>query len=316
MNPGGPDGIVLIDKPAGWTSHDVVAKLRGAFKTRKVGHSGTLDPMATGLLVIGVGRGTKLMTHLVGLPKVYEAEITFGSTTTTLDAEGDTVDEFDMAGVGPDAVLQAAKLFLGWIDQVPPMVSAIRVDGKRLHQYAREGIEVERKARRVEIQQFDLTPTSDPLIWNATVACSSGTYIRSLAADLGTALGGGAHLSALRRTQVGPYDVAESEELTIESVADPSPQDPHKRPRTRIGAPTLHPMTVGVRHLPNIAVEGELLWRVRNGQVLTIEELGLAPDATGLTAILDTQGDVVAIYEPYQVGRLKPSVVLIPSTGE
>ena len=189
---GGPDGVAVVDKDAGWTSHDVVAKARGILGTRKVGHSGTLDPDATGVLVLGVGRGTRLLRFLQLLPKSYEAEITFGTETSTLDAAGEVVATHDMTGLDPDAVRRGAAALTGDIEQVPPMVSALKVGGRRLHELAREGIEVEREARPVHVSRFDVEPTSDPLVWRAVVDCSSGTYVRSLAADLGHALGGGA----------------------------------------------------------------------------------------------------------------------------
>src|SRR5688572_30721126 len=198
--PAGPHGLAVIDKPPGWTSHDVVAKLRGVLGTRKVGHAGTLDPDATGVLLVGVGRVTRLLRYLSEAGKAYEGEIVLGVETSTLDAAGEVTATHDMSAVTGEQVLAAAAGFLGAIEQVPPMVSAIKVDGKRLHQLAREGIEVERKARPIAIERFDVSPTDDPLVWRCAVDCSSGTYIRSLAADLGTALGGGAHLRALRRT--------------------------------------------------------------------------------------------------------------------
>src|ERR1700761_288099 len=170
--PPGPDGVAIVDKDAGWTSHDVVAKSRGILGTRKVGHSGTLDPDATGVLVLGVGRATRLLRFLQLLSKSYEAEICFGTATTTLDASGDVVATADMSGLGADDVVAAAGPLTGDILQVPPMVSALKVDGRRLHELAREGIEVEREPRPVHVSRFDLTPTDDPLRWRATGDCS------------------------------------------------------------------------------------------------------------------------------------------------
>jgi tRNA pseudouridine55 synthase len=188
----GPHGVVVIDKPAGWTSHDVVAKSRGVLGTRKVGHSGTLDPDATGVLVLGVGHATRLLRFLTELPKQYEGEIVLGTETTTLDAAGEVTATHDMSSVTDDQVRTEAAKLTGDLMQVPPMVSAIKIDGKRLHELAREGKEVERPPRPVRVDRFTVEPVpGEPLVWRCVVECSSGTYIRSLAADLGNALGGG-----------------------------------------------------------------------------------------------------------------------------
>ena len=205
MTDPGPTGLCVVDKPAGWTSHDVVAKARGMLGTRKVGHAGTLDPLATGVLVLGVGRATRLLTFLTGASKTYEATISFGTETDSLDADGEVTATHAMDGLDPAAVRAAAASLTGDLMQVPPMVSAIKVDGRRLHQLAREGKEVERAPRPVTVSRFDVAPTDDPMVWTAVVDCSSGTYVRVLAADLGHAVGGGAHLAALRRTAVGPF---------------------------------------------------------------------------------------------------------------
>src|SRR4051794_25486619 len=202
------DGVVAVDKPAGWTSHDVVAKSRGLLGTKKVGHAGTLDPSATGVLVLGVGRATRLLRYLGDLPKAYVGELVLGTETTTLDAEGDVVRTHDMAGVTLDDVRAAAAGFVGPILQVPPMVSAVKVDGKKLYELARAGVEIEREARPVTIHSIAVDEGPEPGVHRLTVSCSGGTYVRVLAADIGTALGGGAHLRALRRTAVGGFDLA------------------------------------------------------------------------------------------------------------
>ena len=196
-------GIVILDKPAGWTSHDVVAKSRGVLGTPRVGHSGTLDPDATGVLVLGVGRATRLLRFLQGLPKSYSCEVVLGVETSTLDAAGEVTASHDMSAVTPAAVEAAAATLRGDILQVPPMVSAIKIGGRRLHEMARAGEEIERPPRPVRIDRFDLEPTDDPMVYRAIVDCSSGTYVRSLAADLGAALGGGAHLRGARRSDDG-----------------------------------------------------------------------------------------------------------------
>lgn len=284
----GPTGLCIVDKPSGWTSHDVVAKSRKLLGTRRVGHAGTLDPMATGVLVLGVGRATRLLTFITGVGKVYEARITFGTETDSLDADGQVTATHDMAELSPDAVVAAAAMLTGPILQIPPMVSAIQVDGRRLHELAREGIEVERAPRPVTVARFDVTPTEDPLVWDAVVECSSGTYVRSLAADLGTALGGGAHLSALRRTAVGPFTLDEAQPLGEEL--------------------SLMPALEGVRHLGAAVVDDRLAGFVRNGRVLDADELGVTGD--GPWSISDTSGELLAVYQAHRDGTAKPAIVL------
>ena len=203
----GPDGLIVVDKEAGWTSHDVVAKSRGLLGTRKVGHAGTLDPDATGVLLLGVGKATKLLRFLSPLGKAYVGEVVLGTETSTLDAAGDVTATHDMGGVTLTDVRSAAAAFVGDIEQIPPMVSAVKIDGKRLYELARQGIEVERAPRPVTIRSLEVLPGPDDEggVFTVVVSCSSGTYIRTLAADIGTALGGGAHLRNLRRTSVGPF---------------------------------------------------------------------------------------------------------------
>ncbi|MBW3557661.1 MAG: tRNA pseudouridine(55) synthase TruB [Actinobacteria bacterium] len=219
------DGLVVVDKAPGWTSHDVVAKCRGIFGQRRIGHSGTLDPDATGVLLVGLGRVTRLLRFLTDLPKTYTAEVVLGVATSTLDASGEVVAEWDMSGIRSEDVRVAAGGLTGPILQVPPMVSAVQVGGRRLHELARAGVEVEREARPVTVHRFVVVDTDEPLVFGVEVQCSSGTYIRTLAADLGTALGGGAHLRNLRRTAIGSFTEAQAvplEELAAESVLPPA----------------------------------------------------------------------------------------------
>ena len=194
-------GMLIIDKPAGMTSHDVVARLRKRFGERRIGHAGTLDPDATGVLVVGVGKATRLLRFASVSFKTYEVEIVLGTETDTLDASGEVVAHHEMF-VDKAAVMAAAKELTGAIEQIPPMVSARRVNGRRLHELARAGVEIEREARPVTITRFDVAPTEDPLVWCATIECSVGTYIRTLGADLGTALGGGAHIPTRRSSDL------------------------------------------------------------------------------------------------------------------
>ena len=210
-----PDGLLVVDKPAGWTSHDVVGRVRRLAQTRKVGHAGTLDPMATGVLVLGIGRATRLLGHLSLTDKTYDATIRLGVTTVTDDAEGEVVETRDASGVG-DVQEQLAAL-TGEIEQVPSSVSAVKVGGVRSYARVRAGEQVELAARRVTVSELTLLERrGDDL--DVRVTCSSGTYVRALARDLGSALGVGAHLTALRRTRVGPFDLAQAR--TLEELAD------------------------------------------------------------------------------------------------
>jgi tRNA pseudouridine55 synthase len=207
------DGLVVVDKPAGFTSHDVVAVMRGVARTRRVGHAGTLDPMATGVLVLGLGRATRLLGHLALTEKEYEGTIRLGRTTVTDDAEGDVTGSAGARGVDPAAVEAGVTALTGDLMQVPAQVSAIKIDGQRAYRRVRAGEDVEIPARPVTVRSFTVRDTRETtaddgtalLDLDVTVVCSSGTYIRSLARDLGAGLGTGGHLTALRRTRVGPY---------------------------------------------------------------------------------------------------------------
>lgn len=286
----GPDGLAVIDKAAGWTSHDVVAKARGILGTRKVGHSGTLDPDATGVLLLGVGRVTRLLRYL-GLPaKRYTGVVVLGTATTTLDASGEVTGTWDMAGVDLDAVREVAATLTGDILQVPPMVSAVQVGGRRLHELAREGIEVERAARPVTVHAFEVGSPVELGCFPIEVECSSGTYIRSLAADLGTALGGGAHLRDLRRTAIGTFTVDEAvalEALTVERLLTPAE---------------------ALRDLPGVVVDDAVATDVAHGKVLPAEVLGVSGE--GPWPVLAADGRLLAVYEPHRGGTVKPGVVV------
>ncbi|MET9549735.1 MULTISPECIES: tRNA pseudouridine(55) synthase TruB [unclassified Streptomyces] len=230
-----PDGLVIVDKPSGFTSHDVVAKMRGIAKTRRVGHAGTLDPMATGVLVLGVERATKLLGHLALTEKEYLGTIRLGQNTLTDDAEGEITSSADASGIAREAIDAGIAKLSGDIMQVPSKVSAIKIDGKRSYARARKGEDFEIPARPVTISAFTVYDVRDAVAEDGTpvldlvvsVVCSSGTYIRALARDLGADLGVGGHLTALRRTRVGPYklDAAKTldqlqEELTVMPVAE------------------------------------------------------------------------------------------------
>jgi tRNA pseudouridine55 synthase len=215
-----PSGLIIVDKPAGLTSHDVVARIRRIAGTRKVGHAGTLDPMATGVLVVGVEKATRLLGYLTLTEKVYLATIRLGQATSTDDAEGEIVSAAPRP-VGDDELHAAVAKLTGEIQQVPPQVSAIKVNGQRAYKLTRAGAAPELAARPVTVHEFVVTatrPAGDFVDVDATIRCTSGTYIRSLARDLGAALGTGGHLTALRRTRVGPYDEAQAR--TLESLSE------------------------------------------------------------------------------------------------
>jgi len=209
-------GLLVVDKDAGLTSHDVVAKCRKAFNTRRVGHAGTLDPMATGVLVIGIERATKLLGLLSLTTKSYTATIRLGQSTTTDDAEGEVMATVDASGVADEEIAAVIATLTGDIEQVPAKVSAIKVDGRRAHTLVRTGAEFELKARQVTVHRFDVLETrrtGEFVDLEVEVDCSSGTYIRSLARDLGAALGVGGHLTTLRRTAVGPFTLEHSRKI-------------------------------------------------------------------------------------------------------
>jgi tRNA pseudouridine55 synthase len=277
-------GIAVVDKPAGVTSHDVVAMLRRRFDERQVGHGGTLDPSATGVLVVAVGKATKLLRFVEKTTKAYLGEIVLGSETNTLDADGEVTETYDMSGVTIEQARDAvAEHLLGDIEQIPPMVSAIKIDGKRLHELAREGIEVERPARPVTIFSFQLMPTDDPMVFLAAVECTAGTYIRTLAADLGTLLGGGAHLRNLRRTAVGRFTIGEA-----------APPDEC----------VLLPVEEAVRTLARVDINDRIEGFVANGRVLP------RWDGDGPWALFRPDGSLAAVYEAHGADEAKPMVVV------
>ena len=210
--PDGIDGLVVVEKEAGWTSHDVVARCRRIYGQRRIGHAGTLDPDATGILLVGLGRATRLLRYLTDREKSYTCEVVLGQTTSTLDASGETTGTFAV-DYKDGALEEAVGSLTGPLLQIPPMVSAVKIDGKRLHELARQGIEIDRPARPVTVFDLVVTPTQDPAVLLMDATVSSGTYIRVLAADLGAALGGGAHLRNLRRYRSGSFSEREARTL-------------------------------------------------------------------------------------------------------
>ena len=211
-------GIVIVDKPGGMTSHDVVGRCRRFFGTRKVGHAGTLDPMATGVLVIGIERATKILGLIAGTSKSYDATIRLGQSTSTDDAEGEVLQTVSARHCTDEAIGEAVAALRGDIEQTPSAVSAVKIGGKRAYQLVREGHQVELAARRVRIDRFDIVQirrAGDLIDVDVTVDCSSGTYIRALARDVGGTLGVGGHLTALRRTRVGGFGLDQARTLTV-----------------------------------------------------------------------------------------------------
>ena len=286
-------GCLIVDKPAGWTSHDVVARIRRLLGTRRVGHAGTLDPDATGVLVIGVGRATRLLRFATLLRKTYIGEVVLGVATSTLDASGEVTARADMGHVTAEEVRMAALSLTGRLDQVPPMVSAVKVGGRRLHELAREGIEVERKPRPVEVLRFDVFDTGVPSVYQVLVECSSGTYVRVLAADLGERLGGVAHLRTLRRVAVGSFRDAEA--VALDGVSPAS----------------VLPCAELVRDMPSVELDADQLNAIAHGR--SVERAALKVAGDGPWALLGADGALVAVGEPRGTDKVRPAVVLAPA---
>lgn len=289
----GPDGLAVIDKAPDWTSHDVVAKARGLLGTRKIGHSGTLDPDATGVLLLGVGKVTRLLRYLGLSSKRYTGIVVLGATTTTLDAAGETTETWDMSGITVAEVRVAARAFVGDILQVPPMVSAIQIDGRRLHELAREGIEVERPPRPVTVHDLTVGDPVAPGWFPIEVLCSSGTYIRSLAADIGGALGGGAHLRDLRRTAIGSFAVEEA--VTLDAL----------------GPEALLTPAQAMRDLSTVTVDPAVAADIAHGKVLPLGTFGLGSEVSEPWAVRGPDGALLAVYERHRGDTAKPGVVLV-----
>ena len=281
-------GLVVVDKSPGMTSHDVVARVRRLAGTRKVGHAGTLDPMATGVLVLGVDRATRLLGHLMLTEKSYDATIRLGVATTTDDAEGEVVATSDVGGVSADDVRTELARFVGDIEQVPTAVSAIKVDGQRAYARVRAGEQVELKARPVTIHELVVHEVDLPDV-RISVRCSSGTYIRAIARDLGEALGVGGHLTALRRTAVGSFDLSVAR--TLDELAG--------------GVEVLPIADAARRTFPVLELTEEQAAHVRFGRALDLE----VPDP-GPHAVFAPDGEFLALYER-DGSRAKPVAVFV-----
>lgn len=291
-----PDGIVIVDKPAGMTSHDVVHRVRrglrrtyaGARKRRhghKVGHTGTLDPSATGVLVLCLGRATRLVPFLQAGRKTYDARMQLGRTTTTLDADGEVIAEHDAAHIDEQQVCEALKHFVGPIEQVPPMVSAVKVDGERLYARARRGEEIEREPRPVVIHDLvleDFTPGSHAEVV-FLVSCSAGTYVRTLADDIGRRLGVGGHLTALRRLASGGARIGDA--VALEDLEAAIAQ---QRLNTLLVRPAA---AMALADYPTIVLDDDAVTRLFHGRPLP------ATGIDGPVAAIDRSGDLIAVLE-------------------
>ena len=293
-------GFVLVDKPSGWTSHDVVAKVRNLLAMKKVGHAGTLDPMATGLVVIGFGRATRLLRFVQAAPKEYIAKAVLGVATDSLDADGAILERNKMTVTRAEMETVMSR-FVGTISQVPPMVSARKVGGRRLYELAREGIEVEREARDVDIYVLDLidfAPLPYPEVTFRAV-CGTGTYLRTLADDMAIALGGRAHLSALRRVRNGSLHVNDAvgiEDLA-DVVAEGGEDDIVLSPRD------------GLPDLVEVIVGDQLAAGVSSGLAFPVAALASERPDKGLLRVVDREGKLLAVYR-VEKGKAMPEVVL------
>ncbi len=301
--PTAADGVVVVDKPAGWTSHDVVARMRRLASTKKVGHAGTLDPMATGVLVVGIGKATRLLTYLSGSDKAYAATVRLGASTLTDDAEGELLAVTDASAVTRQQVEAGVAALTGDILQVPATVSAIKVAGERAYARVRAGEEVALVARPVTVSRFDVLATrpadldgTSVLDVDVEVVCSSGTYVRALARDLGAVLGVGGHLIALRRTRVGGFGLDAAR--TLEALAD----EPGDRPLPVLPLADAARATFPVREL-----SGDETVALGYGKAI-----GGVAEATGTTAAIAPDGTLVALLEPRD-GVLRPVVVFAPA---
>jgi len=283
-------GMVVVDKEPGWTSHDVVARVRRTFGQRRVGHAGTLDPDATGILLVGLGRATRLLRFLTALEKTYTAEVVLGVATHTLDASGEVVGTWDMGSVTVDDARTAAAALTGEILQIPPMVSAVKMDGQPLHRLARRGEVVERAPRPVTVHRFEVAEGPEPGVLSVEVTCSSGTYVRVLAADLGVALGGGAHLRNLRRTRVGSFTEAEA------------------RPVGLLDGTSVLTPAQALRDLDRATADDEVARLVARG--LPLDRVAVGASGGGPFAVVDDRGRLLAVYEATATDRIRPLVVL------
>ncbi len=287
------NGLLLVDKPQGLTSHDVVARVRRILHEKKVGHAGTLDPMATGLLVLAVGPSTRLLRFAQSETKRYAGAVQFGVATDSLDADGVVVEERPVPALTRDLVDAAAASMLGAQRQTPPMVSAIKIDGQRLHELARRGVEVERAPRDITISAFSLEPTEDPAVWRFDVECSVGTYVRVLLSDLAERLDTVGHLVALRRLASGAHSVEDA--VTLEELAT----------LVLDGGDVLEAPSAFVTGLEHVTLDESQTRAMRRGQRVTLEGTFRGEEI----AAMDEEGHLVGVLQR-RTDSWKPELVL------
>jgi tRNA pseudouridine55 synthase len=285
------NGLLLVDKPAGITSHDVVARARRLFNERRIGHAGTLDPMATGLLILAIGPSTRLLRFAQAESKRYTGHVLLGTATDSLDADGTVSATAPVPPLNVEEMNRVASTFLGEIFQIPPMVSAIKVDGRRLHELARQGIEVERKPRSITVQSFELTSTDSNNVWAFDVTCSTGTYVRVLLADLAERLGTLGHLQSLRRESSGPHDVRSARALEIIATMLDAGEEP------------LLPPISFVTDLKHVTFAPDDVRAIRQGK-----QVGADADADEIAG-LDERGNLVAVLHR-RGEKWQPEIVL------
>ena len=282
------NGFVVVDKSSGWTSHDVVAQARKKLDTRKIGHSGTLDPSATGLLILGVGKATRLLKFITDLPKSYRATMVLGAETNTLDADGEVTDVQDPVGIHLEDLQKAGYEYVGEILQIPPMVSAVKINGKRLYEIAREGKEIERQPRPVHIFDLAIKSTKAKNVYQIDVTCGSGTYIRSLVSDIARTAGTIAHVGTLRRSSLGSFNEADADPIEDIKI---------------IG------MAEGLRDYSKIVVSDMDASLIGVGKVFDEDHFELG-DISEPWVFLNNQGQLLAVYESHKGGTIKPDVVI------
>ncbi|MBK1717515.1 tRNA pseudouridine(55) synthase TruB [Thiocystis violacea] len=296
-NPGRPvTGILLLDKPLGLTSNDALQRVKRYYRAAKAGHTGSLDPLATGLLPCCLGDSTKFSAFLLDADKRYRVRVRLGVTTTTADAEGEVVETVPVEGITEERVRQVLLQFLGGIDQLPPMYSAVKHQGQRLYKLARQGIEVERQPRRIQIHALDLLDCAPPEI-ELDVHCSKGTYVRTLAEDIGRELGCGGHVSALRRTGVGPYDETAMPFVSIEQVAALAEEE------TPAGLDALLlPLDTALGHWPSVRLSADAAFYLQQGQAVLVPQ---AP-TEGLVRLYDQSSRFLGVGEILDDGKVQP----------
>lgn len=293
-------GLLIIDKPAGITSHDVVRKVRRLLGVRRVGHAGTLDPLATGLLVVGVGEGTRLIEFLMADEKAYVTTLKLGETTDTQDCQGQILSTHEVPAFTPSELAMACSRFVGLIEQVPPMYSALKKDGVPLYKLARQGVDVERKARQITIHQLEILAVDLPFV-KLNVGCSKGTYIRTLCQDIGDCLGVGAHMTELRRTRSGQF--TEKDAITLKDLEDLVQADQ---------IPLLNFLDA-LRGWPRLQVDEDPLERLKNGIPPAISEVhGPEIEPGRHVALTDGQRLVaMAVFDPHRIREQRGDFYLL-----